>query len=52
MSQSIGATHREFVKDSKTFQDACEAAEIEPTIRQASKFRRGMGVAYKKRKIK
>ena len=43
----VGPTHREFVEDSKTFQAACEAAEVKPTLRQASKYRRGMGKAYK-----
>ena len=45
-----GLTHREFIKDSKTFQVACEAVDTKPTTRQASKFRRGMGKAYKGKK--
>ena len=39
-------TNRQFSKQDKAFQDACKAAGIEPTHRQASKFRRGIGAAY------
>lgn len=48
--ENVGPTHREFVTDSETFKAACEAVDIKPTTRQASKFRRGMGKAYKGKK--
>ena len=40
-------TNREMTKNDKTFLKACENAGVDPTKRQASKFRRGMGLAYK-----
>ena len=40
-------TNAEFAKNNKTFRKACEAVDIEPTPRQASKYRRKMGVAFK-----
>ncbi len=42
-------THAEFLKND-TFQAACSRAQVQPTTRQASKYRRGMGAAYKMRK--
>ena len=39
-------TNREFSKD-KEFIKCCEIAKVIPTKRQASKFRRKMGLAYK-----
>lgn len=36
---------------SPIFTAACEKAGITPTTRQASKFSRGMGAAYKSRKM-
>lgn len=42
-------TNREFMK-SEIFTRACDNAKIPPTIRQAGKFRRGVGAAYKARK--
>lgn len=36
---------------SGVFTAACEKAGITPTTRQASKFSRGMGAAYKSRKM-
>ncbi len=40
-------TNKEFSMTSKVFNDACKKAEIEPTTRQASKWRRQTGLAYK-----
>ena len=40
-------TNGEFSKQDKLFRTCCELAEIEPTKRQASKFRRGFGKASK-----
>lgn len=37
------------VVNSPQFKEACEKAGIEPTRRQASKFRRKMGLAYQNR---
>lgn len=34
-------------KNENLFINACQKAEIPPTIRQASKFRNGKGLAYK-----
>lgn len=33
--------------DNEDFKQACAAAGIQPTARQASKFRRGLGLAFK-----
>ena len=41
-------TNRAFTKDGE-FQAACAAAGVEPTKRQASKYRRKMGAAYNAR---
>ena len=43
--------NREFSKD-KEFIEYCKKAKVEPTKRQASKFRRKMGLAYKVGKAK
>jgi len=43
----VRLTNKEFSKDSVTFNKACEAAHIPATARQASKWRRGKGKAYK-----
>lgn len=40
-------TNREFAKQNDLFKEACEMARTEPTTRQASKFKRGMGLAWK-----
>jgi len=37
----------EFAKTDKTFINACEQAGIDPSSRQAGKFRRGEGIAYR-----
>ena len=39
--------NREFSKNDKEFIERCKKAKVEPTKRQASKFRRGKGLAYR-----
>lgn len=39
-------TNAQFAKNDPTFAKACELAEVEPTKRQASKFRNKRGAAY------
>ena len=39
-------TNKEFAKTDPKFRAACERAGIEPTARQASKYRRGFGLAF------
>lgn len=39
--------NREFSQKDKEFRDACSKANVEPTVRQASKFRMKMGKAFK-----
>ena len=41
-------TNGEFAKGNKPFQTACGAVDLQPTARQASKFRLGKGKAYRK----
>jgi hypothetical protein len=41
-----GQSNHEFAKSNGTFIQACEAAGVEPTVRQASKFRNKRGAAY------
>jgi hypothetical protein len=45
MAKTVEMTNRDFAK-TKGFVEACVKAGIEPTTRQASKYRRKMGVAY------
>jgi hypothetical protein len=40
-------TNKAFARDDKAFQMCCEKAKVEPTARQASKFRNHKGAAYK-----
>ncbi len=40
-------TNNEFAKNNKQFIAACEKAGIQPTGRQAGKWRRQKGAAYK-----
>ena len=40
-------TNRMFAQTDTPFRAACRAAHIEPTRRQASKFRRGEGLAFR-----
>lgn len=46
MSESTPITNRKFASDDKRFGVACRLAGTEVTKRQASKFRRGLGLAY------
>lgn len=43
---AVKPTNTKFMKDDKSFNDACKMAGITPTKRQASKYRRGLGLAY------
>jgi len=36
-----------FAREDQTFRMCCEKAKVEPTARQASKFRNKKGAAYK-----
>lgn len=40
-------TNAQFAKTDMTFLQSCENANVSPTPRQASKFRRGKGLAHK-----
>lgn len=40
-------TNKKFAEKDKGFREACEKAGVEPTTRQASKFRNKKGSAYK-----
>lgn len=44
-----GPTNADYARTSSEFMAACEQAKCQPTKRQASKFRRKMGIAYKAR---
>ena len=39
--------NREFAQKDKPFQDACSRAKVQPTTRQASKWRNEKGLAWK-----
>lgn len=41
-----GLPHAKFAQQDANFIQACEAAGVKPTKRQAAKFRRGRGSAY------
>lgn len=43
--------NKEFAEKDVNFIRCCEAAGVEPTKRQASKFRNGKGRAFKSRNI-
>ena len=45
--EEMRPTNTMFAKDDKIFQEACRLAVIEPTPRQASKWRNGKGLARK-----
>ncbi len=47
--RKLTMTHGDFARDA-TFRAACKAAGVEPTKRQAAKFRRGEGRAYAARR--
>ena len=40
-------TNTQFAKDNEEFKSACASVNLEPTPRQASKWRRKVGKAYK-----
>lgn len=42
-------TNREFAAKDDTFRSCCSEAGVEPSVRQASKYRRGRGKAVSKR---
>ena len=44
-------TNREMAATDKAFRAACAAAGVEPTKRQASKFKRGLGQASRAARI-
>lgn len=50
MSSSV--TNKEFAATDRKFRAACEAAGIEPTARQASKYRNNQGLAYQSKGMK
>ena len=43
---AVKLTNAKFAQTAKGFNDACNMAGIKPTKRQASKYRRGLGLAY------
>jgi len=43
--------NRDFASKDVKFNDACATTNTKPTTRQASKFRRGLGKAYKNRTV-
>jgi len=45
--QMVGNGNRHFAKHNEQFRAACERAGVEPTKRQASKWRMKRGLAYK-----
>jgi hypothetical protein len=45
-------TNREFAKSDENFHKACATAGIAPTLRQASKYRRGLGAAKTGKTVK
>ena len=42
-----GQSNHEYAKTNDKFRAACEAVGIKPTARQASKYRNGIGKAFK-----
>uniref|UniRef100_A0A6M3Y4P3 Uncharacterized protein n=1 Tax=viral metagenome TaxID=1070528 RepID=A0A6M3Y4P3_9ZZZZ len=42
---TIPATNKKFSQEDKGFKEACLQANVAPSTRQASKFRRGKGIA-------
>ena len=42
---AVKLTNALFAKNDQAFKNACKVAGIEPTKRQASKYRRGLGLA-------
>lgn len=39
-------SNREFLKENDGFLNLCKKANVKPTMRQASKFRRGVGAVF------
>lgn len=48
-SCTSGMTNAQFAQSDQGFKTACSKAEVEPTRRQASKYRMGYGKAYAQR---
>ena len=46
MEKRVNRTNREFATTSVVFRNACALANVEPTPREASKFRLGRGEAF------
>ena len=44
-------TNKEFIHDNPLFRKACQLAKIKATTRQASKYRRGFGLAITKKRL-
>lgn len=44
-------SHRDYAQVNAHFRSCCREAKVEPTKRQAAKFRRGEGTAYKFKRI-
>ncbi|MFA5166664.1 MAG: hypothetical protein WC449_05265 [Candidatus Paceibacterota bacterium] len=40
-------TNKEYMQTSGGFQSDCRSVNLMPTVRQASKYRRGLGIVYK-----
>jgi len=40
-------TLKKFAEENVLFKNSCAKANVVPTTRQASKFQRGLGIAYK-----
>ena len=43
-------SNRDFAKTNMAFRNACKKAFVEPSVRQASKFRNNRGFAFKAKK--
>jgi hypothetical protein len=50
MAEEIRVTNKIFAENERAFIAACVACNIPNTPRQAGKFRRGLGLAYKRLK--
>jgi len=46
-----GLTNKAFAAQDKAFNDKCVLADVKPTKRQAAKYRRGIGSAYKVKEV-
>lgn len=45
--KKVRITNKKFAAEDETFKNACDKAGIEPTMRQASKYRRKKGLAIR-----